>query len=193
MNKQQFLDELKNRLNGMNEGDIQKSLEFYSEMIDDSIEDGMTEEQAAASLGNINDIIAQIKADYSDEKKDEKKSEKREALPKPSVPVWAIILLIIGSPLWLLIIIMILIFYLCLWTIVISLYTAALSMFLAGIAGIFSFAFVPGGIPQILMATGIGLISTGLAVLLFFGMNYLSKKIILGTKNFFRWLGGIRK
>lgn len=189
MNKQQFLDELKNRLNGMNEGDIQKSLEFYSEMIDDSIEDGMTEEQATASLGNINDIIAQIKADYSDEKK----SEKREAPPKPSVPVWAIILLIIGSPLWLLIIVMVLIFYLCLWTIVISLYTAALSMFLAGIAGIFSFAFVPGGIPQILMATGIGLISTGLAVLLFFGMNYLSKKIIFGTKNFFRWLGGIRK
>ena len=43
MNKEQFLIELASALAGLPEEDIEKSLEFYSEMIDDRIENGMTE------------------------------------------------------------------------------------------------------------------------------------------------------
>ena len=42
MTKKEFLDELKKGLLGIPEEDINRSIEFYSEMIDDRIEDGKT-------------------------------------------------------------------------------------------------------------------------------------------------------
>mgnify|MGYP003303956627 CR=1 FL=1 len=60
MNKEQFLIELASALAGLPEDDIEKSLEFYSEMIDDRIEEGLTEEEAVAEIGSIDEIRAQI-------------------------------------------------------------------------------------------------------------------------------------
>ena len=48
MSKTEFLTELKKALEGLPEEDIEKSLEYYSEMIDDRIEDGLSEEEAVA-------------------------------------------------------------------------------------------------------------------------------------------------
>ena len=48
MNKQEFLSALQNALAGLPKKDRQKTLAFYSEMIDDRMEDGMTEEEAVA-------------------------------------------------------------------------------------------------------------------------------------------------
>ena len=46
MKKQEFLDLLKNRLWALPERDIQQSLDYYKEMIDDRMEDGLSEEDA---------------------------------------------------------------------------------------------------------------------------------------------------
>ena len=48
MNKQEFLAKLQELLCGLPDEDIQKSLDFYSEMIDDRIEDGLSEQEAVA-------------------------------------------------------------------------------------------------------------------------------------------------
>ena len=56
MNKQQFLDALKKELCGLSQDDIQESLDFYSEMIDDHIEEGLSEEEAVASIGHPKEI-----------------------------------------------------------------------------------------------------------------------------------------
>ena len=59
MNKQEFLIELKQHLKGIAPEDISGSIEYYSEMIDDAVEDGMTEEEAVASLGDMDEIEKQ--------------------------------------------------------------------------------------------------------------------------------------
>ena len=63
MNKDSFLIKLASALAGLPEEDIEKSLEFYSEMIDDRIEDGLSEAEAVAAVGTIEEIRAQIVKD----------------------------------------------------------------------------------------------------------------------------------
>lgn len=50
MTKNDFITELRKELNGLPDSDIQRSIDFYSEMIEDKIEDGMTEENAVSEL-----------------------------------------------------------------------------------------------------------------------------------------------
>ena len=61
MSKKSFLRQLSFRLLFMNREQKQSVLEYYSEMIDDYIEDGYSEEEAVKKLGDINDIVRNIK------------------------------------------------------------------------------------------------------------------------------------
>ena len=63
MTKIEFLLELDDRLKGLYEDDREASCQFYGEMIDDRIEDGMSEEEAVADLGSIDDIVKHIIAE----------------------------------------------------------------------------------------------------------------------------------
>lgn len=56
MKKQEFLDALGAGLSGS--GDAEEVLDFYREMIEDRIEDGMEEEAAVEQLGAVEDILA---------------------------------------------------------------------------------------------------------------------------------------
>ncbi len=60
MNKNEFISTLKKRLDGVPIEDINKSVDYYSEMIEERREEGMSEEEAVEALGNIEDIISQI-------------------------------------------------------------------------------------------------------------------------------------
>ena len=55
MNKREFLASLRNGLYGLPQDDIEERLGFYAEMIDDRMEEGLTEEQAKkqAALRNL--------------------------------------------------------------------------------------------------------------------------------------------
>lgn len=57
MNKQEFLMRLREGLSGLPENDIEERLIFYSEMIDDRKEEGLSEEEAVREIGNIDEII----------------------------------------------------------------------------------------------------------------------------------------
>ena len=50
MNKTEFVNQLSAGLMGLSQEDIKRSVDFYAEMIDDRIEDGMPEEEAVAAL-----------------------------------------------------------------------------------------------------------------------------------------------
>lgn len=56
MTKQEFLDKLEAGLAGTNEEE--QVLEFYREMIADRVEDGMSEEEAVAQVGTVEEILA---------------------------------------------------------------------------------------------------------------------------------------
>ncbi len=63
MTKNEFTTQLNKLLGGLPQEDIERSITFYSEMIDDSVEDGMNEEEAVEALGDIEDIVINIKSE----------------------------------------------------------------------------------------------------------------------------------
>ncbi len=62
MTKREFLDRLERCLASLDAGERAAMVDFYSEQIDDRIDDGMTESQAVASLESPEDIAANILA-----------------------------------------------------------------------------------------------------------------------------------
>lgn len=60
MTKIEFLEQLEASLRGINIVDRVRSLDYFSEMIDDAIESGMSEADAVASLGGVDEIAQRI-------------------------------------------------------------------------------------------------------------------------------------
>ena len=60
MTKQEFIFELYTKLKNFPKKEVDESIAFYSEIIEDNIEDGLTEEQAVSKLGSIDEIVNQI-------------------------------------------------------------------------------------------------------------------------------------
>ena len=120
MNKQEFLIRLREGLSGFPQDDMEERLIFYSEMIDDRKEEGLSEEEAIREIGSVDSIISQIIEDIPLKKlvKEKIKGPKRW---KP----WEIVLLALGSPIWFSLIIVILAvllsFYIAVWSVMIFL------------------------------------------------------------------------
>lgn len=93
MTKKEFLSGLRKKLVKLNRADLKERLGFYSEIIDDKIEEGLSEEEAVSDVGSIDEIAEQILADNGLEERSLRKRE-------PVTP-WELALLISGSPIWL--------------------------------------------------------------------------------------------
>ena len=121
MNKKKFLTALKKRLYKLPYREIRERISFYSEIIDDRIEEGLTEEEAVADVGSVEEIAKQILSDsnYNGDIKTRKKA----------VSPWQIVLLIVGSPVWLPILIAI---FAVIWSIVITLWAVEIPFFIIG-------------------------------------------------------------
>lgn len=63
MNKNEFLVQLRKKLSGLPQDDIEERLIFYSEMIDDHMEEGLSESEAVSAVGDIDEIVKQAIAD----------------------------------------------------------------------------------------------------------------------------------
>lgn len=63
MRKEEFLTALRARLTGISPEGVEKLVEFCSEMIDDRMEDGLTEEEAVAAAGSLDELIQQAKTE----------------------------------------------------------------------------------------------------------------------------------
>lgn len=60
MNKETFLHQLRIRLSQLPKEETDKQLDYYSEIIDDMVEDGMCEEDAVSSFGDVNTVARKI-------------------------------------------------------------------------------------------------------------------------------------
>ncbi len=69
MNKQEFLNQLTERLSNISENEQQKIVEYYNECIDDMLEEGMSEEDAINNLSSVDDIINSIEIELPKMKK----------------------------------------------------------------------------------------------------------------------------
>ncbi len=183
MTKKEFLDGIREKLKGLPQNDIDKSLGFYDELIQDVIEDGVSEENAVKSLGSIDEIAEQILSETSVPKI--KKPEKRK------FKMWEIVIIILGFPLWLPLVvtafILILTFYICVWSILFSFYAANFSFAAASLLSLLSsFKFLfSGDILQFCGLLGAALVLGGLAVLTFLGLNAVTKFFAVISKKLF--------
>lgn len=73
MNKKQFLDRLKRELSKLNDEEIKRHLDFYEEMINDRVDEGVSEEAAVQQLGTVQGIAAKILSEASPEQLRKKK------------------------------------------------------------------------------------------------------------------------
>ena len=176
MTKQEFLIEIRKKLEGLPQEELRRSEEYFSEMIDDRMEEGMSEEEAVADIGDIDEAVKEILKDIP-----LSKIIKAKAGPGRKLRAWEIICLILGSPIWvpLLIcaILVIFVLYLVIWIVVIVLFAVDVALFLSGIAmviaGVFSIARLGAAMP--LLSIGGGLVLIGMTIMLFIPLIKLAK------------------
>ena len=193
MDKIDFLYELQQKLQGLPEDDISRSLDYYNEMIADRMEEGMTEQQAIEDLGSIDDIARQILCDIP-----LPKLVKAKVKPRRTLHAWEIVLLLLGSPIWLTLLIaafaVVLAIYVVLWAVVIALHATGIAVAATAVAGFVcaTILILFGNLPMGLFMLGASLICAGLSILMFFTFNQvtrgvakLGKLIFIGIKRCF--------
>lgn len=178
MKKDDFLSSLRYSLQNIPEEEIEKSAAYYSEMIDDRMEDGMQEEEAVASLGSIAEIVQQIQTELPIATLIKNKVNRR---PMDALTVT---LLILGFPLWftLLAALLCVIFsiYLCIWAFDVALWSVVVALgasFLGGIgaAAVTAFNRMPA---DALVYLGYALAGAGLCVFAYFGVLETTKAVV---------------
>lgn len=183
MTKHEFLWALEEGLYGLPREDIQRSLDYYSEMIDDRMEEGLSEEEAVAAMDPIEDIRAHILSETP-----LPRLVKESVRPRRKLRAWEIVLLVLGSPVWLPLlaaaVMVILSVYVTLWAGVVTLYAGNLSVAAGAVAGVFGLfqMLSMGQVAEGILFLGGGLVCLGLAILLFFGCNQVAKGLIWLTK-----------
>lgn len=188
MNKQDFLGLLRKGLSGLPQEDIEERLTFYCEMIEDQMEEGLSEEEAVAAVGTVDEIVAQIAADIP-----RAKAPLEEIKPKRDLKMWEIILLALGSPIWLSLAIsgvaVIFSLYVSLWAVMISLWAVFGSLvgcsaggLVAGIAIACNGNVLPG-----VAMIGAGIVCAGLSIFAFCGCRAATNGILICTKKAAEW------
>lgn len=127
MNKTEFLDALRHALGKLPSYEVEQSIAFYAEMIDDRIEDGMSEQEAVAALGSVHAIAAQIVAETPP-------IPKAIAKANTGSRTLNIVLLAILSPIWVTLALafacMVLAIYLAIWSVVVALWAVVAMLLL---------------------------------------------------------------
>ena len=176
MDKLDFLLALDKRLDVLSETDRRASLDYYSEILDDLVEGGMTETDAVASLGSVDAIAEEILMDIPLPKLVKAKMKGKKPLSGLEIT-----LLIVGFPIWLPILIsvfaVILAVYISLWAVVISLYATDLALAASAPASLLCavLLFIAGQPSAALLFLGAALALAGLSILLLFGCNATAK------------------
>ena len=176
MNRDAFLSAVEARLKGLSPEEQRRWLDYYGEMIDDRVEDGLSEEEAVAAMGSAEEVAAQILMDtpLAQLVKARVKSERK-------LRPWEIVLLVLGSPVWVPLLataaILLLTLYLLIWVLVLLVYVLELSfaaVSLAGFAGcVMTLLNHNGGSPLFLL--GVGIACAGLTVLGWFACAAVTK------------------
>ena len=180
MNKQEYLSALEYALEQMPPEEREKQLAYYDELICDMCEDGMSEEEAAARLGDPNAVAQDLLA----------------ALPLStlvktrissggSLSPLVIVLLVLGFPLWFPLLIscgaVVLSLIVTIWALFISYAAVAVALLIAAIALVFA---LPLGYVESspLMAVGLLMASAGAGILLALSLPPLARLLGRVTK-----------
>ena len=198
MNKTEFLDELRRRLKGIPQNEIEERISFYAEAIDDRIEEGVSENDAVFEIGDVDTIAAQILEDVPLWGIVKEKIKKKNKKCSTRIKAWEIVLLVLGSPVWVPLLLaafaVILSLYVALWALILSLWAVFTSLAGCGLIGIavgLGYAIRVRPIDGVLLLSA-GLVCAGLSIFVFLackaatkGTAALTEKFILGVKRLF--------
>ena len=183
MTKLQFLLALHDKLSGLPRNDMEERLNFYSEMIEDRMEEGLSEAEAVAAVGSVDEIAAQIMDEIPLTKivKEKMKCGRR-------LKAWEITLLAVGSPVWASLLIagvaVVFSLYVTLWAAIISFWAAWLTTAVCAVVAVaVGFGFCITGHVSIGVAfIAVACVCAGLSIFLFLGCKVASTGILMLTK-----------
>lgn len=183
MRKSEFIMRLTKSLNGLPEAEIAARVAFFDEMIDDRIEEGMSEEQAVAAMGTPDEVVAQIVSEipFGTIVKEKVRTHRR-------MSTWEIVLLIVGAPLWIALLgsllSTVISVYVSAWSFVVSLWATFAALIASGIGGVLLAVggFVTGQGAPALLLLGCGLLSVGLSILCFYLARLCTVLLVRLTK-----------
>ena len=193
MNKVEFINALQEKLSNIPLKEVEERISFYSEMIDDKIEDGISEEDAVNQIGSVDEVINQILKEIP---LSIIVNEKRKTIKSKQLKAWEIVLLALGSPIWISLLIaflaILLSIYVSLWSVVILVCAMFVSFIGCSIIGLIAGLIfcLSQQVNYGLMLVGASLILAGLSIFMFFlsklciiSIIKFTKFIILKTKN----------
>ncbi len=178
MNKSEFLERLNELLNVLPEDERERSVDYYSEMIDDRIEDGEDEETAVAGVGSPEDAAEEIIQNIPLSAAVKRRAKNRRISP------WTVVFAVMASPIWLPLLIVVfavvLSVYISIWAVVISFAAAAagIAAGAAGGAGTAVIMFAANEFKDGLFMFGCALMLAGITVFAFFGVKQLIRWVV---------------
>lgn len=190
MTKQEFLSELERALGKLPHAEVEQALAFYDEAISDRMEDGLSEAEAVADLGPIDEIAAQIAA---------------ETPPIPRAIARAntgsrtlnIVLLAVFSPIWIPIVLALaaaaLAVYVAIWAVIAALWAVDAVLVLMPFAGLAALASTLGGgmpLPGVFVF-GLSLVSSGFGLVASFAVFWANKLLFRATRSFAHWIASL--
>jgi len=189
MNKAEFLRALDSKLAQLPAEERRRHLEYFSEMLDDMMEDGAQEYEAVESLGPVSQVAERILQETP-----LPLLVRSRMRPAGGWTALTVILLILGMPVWLPI-------FAALAAVVLAVYVVFWAMIIAGFAVVLAIgaaavvlliAAVSGALltaAQVLMAVGGAVLLTGLCILAFLAAVAVARGLLRLTVAFGR---GIR-
>lgn len=176
MTKYEFLYKLEHELKGLPQKEVSERVAFYSEMIDDYMEEGFSEEQALEKIGTVDDIASQIAEEIPLSKIIIEKIK-----PKRKLTTWEIVLLVVGSPIWGAILIslfaVILSVYAGLWAGIITLWAVSVCLPILAIACVVMgvITLISNGVTIALLYLSCTLVLIGLSLLFYLADKFITR------------------
>lgn len=204
MTKEQFLYQLQQRLAFLPSSETARFLSYYREMIDDRMEEGMSETEAVADLGPIDRIVADIQYDMpvtslvvSSMKE---RTKEAQAKAESRWPAWGKALAVLGiiftAPIWLTLLLVlgsvVLAFLLGKFAIVLVVASLVLALALVSLGALVAGAaalFVEPALGLALL--GLGLVGCGLSVFAYLLAVIVIKGLFHLAKLLLRWVKGL--
>ena len=166
MTKNAYLSELADRLRQLPQSEIDKSIAYYSEIIDDRMEEGCSEEEA------VNGLEAPVTAAERILQDAPLGMLVRERIrPKQAVSGWIIALLVIGFPVWFPLLLaaagIVFAMYVVVWSLVFAFFASTFAVGTASLAVLITACVRAGeGAGLIFALLGVGLLGIGCFILM---------------------------
>lgn len=180
MTKEVFLLELARRLSQLPPDEVQRRQSYYAELLDDMMEDGLSEESAVARLGDLSEIVDEILKETP-----LPTLVKTRLRPRNGWTAAAVVAVILGAPLWIPLVFALLLsaaaVVVAIFSVIASLFICVLALAVTGVLlFIRGFSLFALGRGHAVFAIGVGLLMLGTVCLTFLAAKYASIGLFQG-------------